>query len=96
MESPQFPAFAVGNFRQVSYGKVRLLFDLKVGPITLRDCNIVVDEDGKPKFAAPRRIREAFSNTFIPAADCDRAFMRRVFGEVLSQMDDEIGGKLCK
>jgi hypothetical protein len=81
------PAFAVGNFRRVQYGRIRLLFDLKIGPITLRDNAIVFGEDEKPKFAAVRRIREKFSDGYISVADVDSKFMRIVFADVIAKLE---------
>lgn len=86
MDKPAWPAFDVANFRAVEYGKVRLLFDLRVGPIVLRDCNLIVDDDGHPKFAAPARIREKFSDAFVSTVDADRNFMRVVLDAVVKRV----------
>ncbi|MGC1759660.1 MAG: hypothetical protein WA742_09905, partial [Candidatus Cybelea sp.] len=85
------PKVIIFNVRAVKFGKCRYLFDMKFGPITLRDCNVVApDPDGALKFAAPRRIRERTSNALIPVADVDRPFMNRVFAAVLERIDSKI------
>ena len=64
-----------------------MLFDLKVGPLTLLDCNLVVDENDSPKFVAPAPIREKFSDTFRSTVDVDRKFIpRAVFDAVAVRM----------
>jgi hypothetical protein len=79
--------FIIFNIRAVRFGKTRYQFDLKVGPITLRDCSVVAPHpDGELTFAAPRRIRGRVSNALIPAAIVEREFMGRVFGDVLEKI----------
>ena len=86
MEQYQMPAFSVSNFKEVRYGKIRLLFDLRIGPVTLRECAIVVDESEKPKFAAPRRLKEKFSDAWMSVADVDSRFMLAVFETVMAKL----------
>lgn len=87
MERYEEAAFAVSNFRQVNYGKIRLTFDLRIGPVVLRECVIVVDDAGKPKFAAARRVKEKFSDAWISVAELDSRFMRRVFSDVVAKLE---------
>jgi hypothetical protein len=88
MESHEF---SIWNLRPVCFGKVRWIFDLRIGPVTLRDTCVVYGEDHKPRFVAPRRIRESTTRSMIPAAEVDRLFMDRVFPAVLERIT-EIGG----
>ncbi|MGC2407038.1 MAG: hypothetical protein WA431_11580 [Candidatus Cybelea sp.] len=85
--------FTIWNLRSVCFGKVRWVFDLRIGPVTLRDTCLVYGEDHKPKFAAPNRIRESTTRSVIPVAEVDRLFMDRVFTAVLERIA-EIGSAL--
>jgi hypothetical protein len=81
-----FPYFKVTNLRQVSWGKIRWLCDVEVGPITLLDCRVVAP-DGQPLFVAVAKIKDARSQTYRSTADVNPAFMRMVFDTVVASLN---------
>jgi hypothetical protein len=81
----KFPRWEVANLRDVAFGRIHWAFDLIIGPVTI-ECRVVVDEDGRPKFATPAQIKEAFTQTYRSNVDVDRVFMRRVFDDVVARL----------
>ncbi len=84
-----FPRFEVANLREVAYGKIRWTFDLEVGPITV-ECRIVADDDGQPRFTAPARIKDAYSQTYQATVNVERGFMEEVHRTAVAAIRGEV------
>jgi hypothetical protein len=81
-----WPSFAISNLRPVTFGKVRALFDLCIGPVTLLECRLVVDDAGAPQFVSPNRIKEDFTKVYRATTELDRKFAALVFEAVVEQL----------
>lgn len=80
--------FEVQNIRPVEFGRIRWQFDLEVGPIRLRDCVVVVDQEGRPQFAKPGSTKN-FRGLYSSLVDLDRGLAADVLSAVLARLSAE-------
>jgi hypothetical protein len=84
-----FPRFEVANLREVAYGKIRWIFDLELGPVTV-ECQIVTGDDGQPNFTTPARIKDGYTRAFRSTVKVERDFMTEVHRAAVAAVRGEV------
>lgn len=83
-----FPPFSVRNLREVDYGRLRWVFELVVGPVTV-ECNVMADDAGQPKFVTQAAVKDAYTQSYRSTVKLDRAFRDEVFDVVAAALRGE-------